>query len=66
MKLYHVTNEYGWSQIQKSGYLLSKNGDIYFHPIATVAKSFGDIVIEFEVDDNILNELIKTDKNRLH
>lgn len=58
MKLYHGTTEKAWSSIQKDGYIKPSNGEIYMNPKASVAKSFGDVVLEVDFDDDYLKNEI--------
>jgi len=62
MKLYHGTTQEGWESIKKCGYIYSKKKDVYTNVKPTVAKSYGDIVLEIDIDDNILKDKIENDK----
>lgn len=59
MKFYHGTNQHGLEETQKQGFLLHKRViDVfknvspctYLTPLLSVAKDYGDIVLEVEYD----------------
>jgi hypothetical protein len=65
MKLYHGTTQEGWEGIQKCGYIFTKNkfgGNVYTSKKLNVAKSYGDIVLEINIDDNILKSKLANDE----
>lgn len=62
MKLYHGTTQEAWESIKKKGYIFSKKKDIYTNVKPNVAKSYGDVVLEINIDDNILKDKIDNDK----
>jgi RNA:NAD 2'-phosphotransferase (TPT1/KptA family) len=58
MKFYHGTTQEAWELIQKSGYIFSQKKDVYTSIKSNVAKSFGNIVLEINIDDDIVKNKI--------
>lgn len=62
MKFYHGTTQEAWESIQKSGYVFSKNKEVYTSTKPNVAKSFGDVVLEIDINKSVIQEKIKCEE----